>query len=576
MSPKRKFRSVKKRKRRFTGNQYTKKENLPAKCVLDREKVSESSSESEGDEEHVEATKPSFKLLPASVRKLKRQASDSPDDFTSEEEDCEKLEGFRVMDIAIIASIFECVSCPLCKQGHVVLEEEIQGKMGLASLLHLKCSSIKCTFFKAFYTSNKVNNGQAFEVNRRVVLALRNIGVGHQGLVKFCGVMNMLPPMNENSFQDHVKAVKRAAQTVSDESMSKAADEIKQFYEPESDGVYNIAVSGDGTWRRRGFSSSYGVVTALSTVTGKALDCEVMSKEYRMCMPWRGKERSREFQDWWEGYQHDCHANFAGSSGAMDAAGLVTILQRSVEKHGFRYVEFLGDGDSKAHNSLAQEAVYGDITVEKLECVGHVQKRLGSRLRALKKRLGKTPLEDGKSIGGTRRLTDKRIDKLQVYYGKAIRENTHDVDAMKQAVMAIWHHTKSTDENPDHDLCPPGAYSWCGFQRDEANGTSSYQHDHPIPEAVADAIYPSFESLSDETLLSRCLHGGTQNQNEAINGMIWQRATKETHSSLPIVELATFLAVSHFNEGSRALVLILETLSIVPGSDCTNACRNVC
>ena len=135
--------------------------------------------------------------------------------------------------------------------------------MGLASLLHLKCSSIKCTFFKAFNTSNKVNNGQAFEVNRRVVLALRNIGVGHQGLVKFCGVMNMLSPMNENSFQDHVKAVTRAAQTVSDESKSKAGDEIKQFYEPESDGVYNITVSGDGTWRRRGFSSSFGVVTAL-------------------------------------------------------------------------------------------------------------------------------------------------------------------------------------------------------------------------------------------------------------------------------------------------------------------------
>ena len=138
-------------------------------------------------------------------------------------------------------------------------------------------------------------------------------------------------------------------------------------------------------------------------------------------------------------------------------------------------------------------------------------------------------------------------------------------------MTTIWHHTKSTDENPDHDLCPPGGDSWCGFQIDEENGTSSCQHDHRISEAVADAIYPFFESLSDETLLTRCLHG-TQNHNEAINGMIWQQATRETHSSLPIVELATFLADSHFNEGSKALVLILETLSIVPGS---NACRKL-
>ena len=147
----------------------------------------------------------------------------------------------------------------------------------------------------------------------------------------------------------------------------------------------------------------------------------------------------------------------------MDAAGLVTIFQRSVDKHGFHYVEFLGDGDSKDHNGLVREAGYEEVPVEKLECVGHIQKRLGSRLRSLKKRLGKTPLEDGKSIGGIRRLTNTSIDKLQVYYGKAIRENTHNINSMKPTVMAIWRHPKSTDENPEHDLCPPGADSWYGF-----------------------------------------------------------------------------------------------------------------
>ena len=114
--------------------------------------------------------------------------------------------------------------------------------------------------------------------------------------------------------------------------------------------------------------------------------------------------------------------------------------------------------------------------------------------------------------------------------------------------MAIWYHTKSTDENPDHGFCPPGEASWCGFQRDVARGTSDYTHESPIPEAVADAIFPTFEALSEESLLSRCLHGGTQNQNEAINGLIWQPATKETRASTPTVKLATFLAVGYFND----------------------------
>ena len=124
---------------------------------------------------------------------------------------------------------------------------------------------------------------------------------------------------------------------------------------------------------------------------------------------------------------------------------------------------------------------------------------------------------------------------------------------MQTAVMAVWHHTRLTDDNPDHDLHPPGKNSWSGYQRDIANATSDYVHQNSLPEAVAEEILPTFEALSDESLLSTCLHGGTQNQNETLNGMVWQRTTKETHSSLPTVELATFLAVS---------VLMMELLPL--------------
>lgn len=111
--------------------------------------------------------------------------------------------------------------------------------------------------------------------------------------------MNMLPPMNENAYRDHVKAVRDATKSVAEESMSKAANDVKEFYEPNEEGLYDTAVSGDGKWQKRGFSSSCGIVTALSTVTGKALDCEVMLKEGRQCMQWRGgKERSAEFHEW--------------------------------------------------------------------------------------------------------------------------------------------------------------------------------------------------------------------------------------------------------------------------------------
>lgn len=52
-----------------------------------------------------------------------------------------------------------------------------------------------------------------------------------------------------------------------------------------------------------------------------------------------------------------------------------------------------------------------------------MQKRLGTALRKYKKDMVGEKLSDGKTVGGKGRLTDKVIDKMQNYYGKAIREN---------------------------------------------------------------------------------------------------------------------------------------------------------
>ena len=75
---------------------------------------------------------------------------------------------------------------------------------------------------------------------------------------------------------------------------------------------------------------------------------------------------------------------------------------------------FLGAGDSKAQKRVVEEAVYGK-EVTKLECVGHVQKHLGSHLHLLKKRLGQALVQDGKPIGAAGRLTKDTIDALQDY-----------------------------------------------------------------------------------------------------------------------------------------------------------------
>jgi len=87
-----------------------------------------------------------------------------------------------------------------------------------------------------------------------------------------------------------------------------------------------------------------------------------------------------------------------------------------------------------------------------------VQKRLGSRVRKLKEELKGKTLEDGKKFSGQNRMTGKKIDILQQYYGKAIRDHCHkeDIQDMKRAVLAISQHYLN-----NHEYCPPGLPSWC-------------------------------------------------------------------------------------------------------------------
>ena len=41
------------------------------------------------------------------------------------------------------------------------------------------------------------------------------------------------------------------------------------------------------------------------------------------------------------------------------------------------------------------------------------------------------------------------------------------------------------------------------------------------------------------------------------------------------MELATFLALAHFNDGSKAIIEVLKELGIVPGTHSRNACAKL-
>jgi hypothetical protein len=82
-------------------------------------------------------------------------------------------------------------------------------------------------------------------------------------------------------------------------------------------------------------------------------------------------------------------------------------------------------------------------------------------------------LHDSKPLGGKGHLTQAEIDKLQNYYGLAIRRNVNNFEAMKRAVWGIFFHKLLTNEKPQHDLCPSGDDSWCKFKNSASSGVAN-------------------------------------------------------------------------------------------------------
>ena len=84
---------------------------------------------------------------------------------------------------------------------------------------------------------------------------------------------------------------------------------------------------------------------------------------------------------------------------------------------------------------------------------------------------------------------------------------------------------------------------------------------------------PIYDDLSNPDLLLKCLHGKTQNPNENLHKLIWDHAIKEVFVSKRVVEQAALSAVAHFNDGSAALIKILELMGVPPRHFTIEGCK---
>jgi len=458
--------------------------------------------------------------------------------------------------VAVFTAISNVVVCKECK-SNVKFSES--GKRGLGFKIVISCDNCDKTEVPNCPLVNK-----SYEINRRIILAMRLLGVGLNGIIKFCAFMDLPRPIFQSFYDKIVHTISTATQHVSEKSMKNAAQKEKAL-SIEKGQTNGITVSGDGTWRKRGFSSLFGLVTLIGWYTGKVVDCVVKSKYCKSCEYWEQKSDTEEYLEWAKNHESECKANHIGSAGKMEVDAVIEMFQRSETLHQVKYANYIGDGDSKTFKGIVDSQPYENFTVLKKECIDHVQKRMGTRLRNLKKK--------NVGLGGRNQLTGKLIDELSIYYGLAIRRNPESIEKMKNDIWATLYHKNSTDEKPQHEKCPPGESSWCSWQRAKtANTLENYHHKSALPDKVFQAIEPVYKELSNDDLLNRCIGGFTQNSNESFNSTIWAMAPKSVSSGKNVLDIATNIAICIFNDGMSPVMRIMEILGITIGANCYNFC----
>lgn len=110
-----------------------------------------------------------------------------------------------------------------------------------------------------------------------------------------------------------------------------------------------------------------------------------------------------------------CSKNHFGAAGSMEVEGIKKMFSRSEDLHGVRYLNYIGDGDTSTYPACDSQPYGPNVSIVKEERVGHVQKRMYTRLKTLKDNNKKILLSDGKKLGGKNRLTGSVINQLCVY-----------------------------------------------------------------------------------------------------------------------------------------------------------------
>ncbi|CAF3542548.1 unnamed protein product, partial [Rotaria socialis] len=325
----------------------------------------------------------------------------------------------------------------LCSEAHFIFIVDINTPQGLYHENGLKCSV--CEKVSIFTNFEPMPLHKIQEPNQRLYVANALTGIGYDNLSLVMATLCLKIP-NKTNFVPQVLQTYDNLNIFIHKHFISVIGKIRSLHNVEtndSDSIVNIAISVDGTWKKRGHVSQYGIVFIIEMDTGLAIDFEVLSTRFEKCEKNQRERSAHEFRAWLTKHKGSCECNWDGTAKGMEKEGTKRLFERSIKKE----MQIDIEDEKKEYNEKRSKSkdFEVDYLVIKEDCINHVQKRVSSRLKDIRVKYSHMEatqqitskssmkhhqlLSDSKPYSGSLgRMTREMEQKFTSLYGNAIRE----------------------------------------------------------------------------------------------------------------------------------------------------------
>lgn len=258
-----------------------------------------------------------------------------------EYEDVETNAGlsYVILDFLTVFNFLSTIlKCKVCN-GDIKFTRGNERGLGFSLIVTCKCSN-------SHRVSSSPLVNTSYEINRRIMFAMRLLGLGFRAVNIFCCVMELSKGFTRTAYSSFMTNLDTATKAVFEQVQQKAFEEEKLKNVEHGNGADLLSVSRDSAWENRGFSSLFGVATLTGKYSCKVLDLVVKSFFCQACSDWLPKRRTPEYYAWKATHDEECTVNFDNGGGGKTFNAIEQMFKRSMDLANVKY-ENSDDDDLK-------------------------------------------------------------------------------------------------------------------------------------------------------------------------------------------------------------------------------------